>query len=304
MAYRYNIVVFRTTGVHFYEIPDSLVGLEAIVRGGGGGGASGRHDVWEEDCEPGPGGGGGGCSMTPRMLRRDELGDGPIELRVGAGGSGGMKSSGGWTSGSAGGNSWFGNFVYAGGGGGGGRQINDDGTSTSGLTLPGLGGYGMSRGGRGLTYRDKAGTGWFWNYTPFRFSEADSFNAAHMAAGGGGGGHGEGYYGTWEDVEDEEGNVVDEELVKTYYRSRAGGSSGAFPSGTVKGANGEGSLPHWETLQTGCGGNGGDTGNGGNGGFPGGGGAGGAGNNVLSRVGNGGRGGSGSVTIIELYYEE
>lgn len=307
MGYRYNTVTYETPGTYTYVPPEGLYGVELIVRGAGGGGASGQQDNRNEDCLPGPGGGGGGCSYTPRLVLRDELPDAGMQVRVGSGGVGGIAANRTWSIGSDGGDSWFGAMIFAGGGGGGGKKVMGDGMYTESLTAGGVGGFGMSRGGRGLHYQDRVrSSGGSWLRPRYsRLSEADTSNEAHMAAGGGGGGHGQGHTGKWKDVVDEDtGEVIDEEWDQTNYAWRFGGSSNAVPQATGSGAPGRGHLPHWQTLQSGCGGNGssGETINGAPGGFPGGGGAGGSGGG--SRGGTGGAGGHGSVTIIELYSED
>lgn len=299
----YRTVVFAT-GTRLYVPPPNLINAEVIVRAGGGGGASGMHSRDSENCLGGPGGGGGGLSFTPRPIRRDELPD-SIEVRVGSGGSGGYPSSNSWATGSNGGDSWFGDILFAGGGGGGGRIYNENGTWTASITAGGRGGYGMCRGGRGLHHRDVLGSGWFLNWTPARFSPADSFNEVIMPAGGGGGGHGSGWTGDWEDIRDEDGEPTGEyEWVQSNHSEKHGGSSGAVEADRTAGAAGKGTLPMWETLQSGCGGNGAKSegSSGGRGGFPSGGGAGGTGSD--SFAGSGGSGGSGSVTIIEYLTEE
>lgn len=307
MAYRYNVVTYPTAGTFLYVPPDNLAGVELIVRAGGGGGASGEIDSRDEECRPGPGGGGGGCSVSPRMIRREELPDEGVQIRVGGGGGGGVPvATRGWSVGGNGDDSWFGDFVFAGGGGGGGRDSRDDGTYLQSLTIGGRGGYGMSRGGRGLHHKDaKRGAGSWLSYRWSKASEADSVNEVHMAGGGGGGGHGQGHIGEWEDVEDEDtGEVIGEEWEQTNYAWRWGGSSNAVENTYVSGASGRGRVPHWETLQSGCGGNGSQTegNNGGDGGFPAGGGAGGSGGR--RSAGRGGNGGGGCVTVIELYDED
>lgn len=307
MAFRYVIRTFTVPGVYLYEVPETLLGLEGVVRGAGGGGASGESDSRSEQCLPGPGGGGGGCSFTERMLRRDELPD-QMEVIVGEGGIGGRSVTRGWNVGNDGSDSKFGEFLFAGGGGGGGRVPLGDGTYLKKIDAGGVGGYGMSRGGRGLHYKDvRRGNGGFLTYRYSRFSEADTVNEFHMAAGGGGGGHGQGHTGEWEDVEDEDtGEVIDEEWEQKDYAWRFGGSSNAVKQHETSGASGKGYQPHWATLQSGCGGNGSATegNNGGGGGFPAGGGAGGSGAEGASASGYGGAGANGSVTVIELHEEE
>lgn len=307
MAYRYNVVVYDTPGTFLYVPPENLAGVEIVVRGAGGGGASGERDNRNEDCRPGPGGGGGGCSVSPRMIRRDELPDDGVEVKVGFGGSGGASPANrAWNVGVPGTDSLFGNFVFAGGGGGGGRDERDDGTFVASLTAGGSSGYGMSIGGRGLHRNDvRRGVGGFLSGRWVKATEADTVNEAHMAGGGGGGGHGQGHIGEWKDVEDEEtGEVIDEEWDQTNYPWRFGGSSNAVENTTASGSSGLGRRPHWETLQSGCGGNGSASEGvrGGNGGFPGGGGAGGSGGETSA--GAGGNGANGCVTVIELFDED
>lgn len=291
MAFKYWIRDWAV-GTALYLPSPATYGIEVIVRGGGGGGASGRDDSRSEDVQPGPGGGGGGCSVSPRMILRDEIPEEGVPMQVGGGGARGLHTTNSWSQGGGGGDSWFGDFLFAGGGGGGGVKPLEDGLFVRDFTFGGRGGYGLSRGGRGLTYLDTRHNNGSWLRPRYgRTSEADTINEVHMAAGGGGGGHGYGWWGYWD--EDEDGNDVWNQVD---YPWRFGGSSGAAENTTVQGATGSGTLPHWKTLQTGCGGNGRSTiqGTGGSGGFPSGGGAGGSG------AGNGGNGGSGRITVIEL----
>lgn len=294
MALRVRELVYSTPGTFHYVPPPDLYGVELLVRGGGGGGASGQHDSDEEDCRGGSGGGGGGCTFTPRMIRRDELPAEGVEIRVGAGGPGGRPPSDGWNPGYNGGDSWFGEWFAGGGGGGGRKYLHRE--YTLDVTVGGAPGYGMCPGGRGVSHTDPKGTGFLITFTPYRFSPADSFNAAHMAAGGGGGGNGKGWRGDWRTDED----TGKDELHKFSHGVGSGGSSGAVEATRTTGANGRGNLPYWQTLQSGCGGNGG----GGNGGFPSGGGAGGDGNNRIASVTKGGDGAGGCVTVIEIYNDE
>lgn len=275
-----------------------VVGVFVVVRGGGGGGASGQKDSNNLHGLPGPGGGGGGCSQMAGIIPRDEIPD-EIPVQAGRGGAGGVSptasTTGEWTVGENGGDSYFGDLLFAGGGGGGGRRPLSDGTYVKDLTAPGAPGYGMSRGGRGLTYLDRPrriGGSWLFPRNA-RISEADAFNELHMAAGGGGGGHGYGFT---------QRQSSDGDWIWTDYPWRKGGDSNAMKNTGGSGSAGTWDTVHWHHLNTGCGGNGFEYsgGVGGRGGFPSGGGAGGAGSGSNTAASTGGAGRPGSVAIIEL----
>jgi hypothetical protein len=85
----------------------NLTYVEVIcVGGGGGGGGAGTNSV---------GGGGGGGGYASRIYRRDQIGDDPINVVIGQGGSGGSAGQ----TGSAGTASSFGIFITSSGGQGG-----------------------------------------------------------------------------------------------------------------------------------------------------------------------------------------
>lgn len=295
----YNAADDATVPAQYLYVPRPfVVGVFVVVRGGGGGGASGQKDTGNLEILPGPGGGGGGCSQLAGIIPRSKIPD-EVNVQAGHGGRGGVSPSastvGEWSVGGDGGDSYFGDLLFAGGGGGGGRRPLSDGSFVKDITAGGAPGYGMSRGGRGLTHLDRPRRiGGNWLFPRFaRISEADSFNELHMAAGGGGGGHG---YGLTQRKKS------DGDWVVTEYPWRKGGDSNAVKNHDLQGSFGNWDQTHWHHLATGCGGNGfAYTGGvGGRGGFPAGGGAGGAGSGSNTATSTGGDGGEGSVAIIEL----
>lgn len=98
-----------------------------IVKSAGGGGS------WPSGNGNGYGGGGGAISFTKRRIGEWEL-PATVDYQVGVGGAGATSAS---RVGADGGDTWFGDFIHSGGGRGA--------TSVS----PGLGGFGMYRGGMG-----------------------------------------------------------------------------------------------------------------------------------------------------------
>ena len=297
MPFVVNYVVFLKDGA--WTKPEGLYGIDVIVRGAGGSGSTGdwRKEYWsseEKDDEgnvidthsgfreialPGTGGGGGGMAMTESMIRASKLPDEPIPVVVGKGAPRVLETSHpSFKPGLKGGDSKFGEILFAGGGEGGGTTPYWD--DRQGLLFSGLGGYAPIRGGSGMTY-----------LTSEFARTMHSVNEWHSLAGGGGGGSG---YGFEESDGDDKGNT----RIR-YEPWRRGGGSGSHANGAnAIGATGSSYPSHWEWLQTGCGGNGG----GGKGGFPSGGGGGGNGASGQGGSFSSGAGADGCVTVIEYYF--
>lgn len=296
--YAYSVAAGQPYTDYVYNPPSFVVGAWILVRAGGGGGASGqRHDEYKQ-CLAGPGGGGGGASQFAGIVMREDMPP-QVPVRVGAGGAGGVgvasSMSGEWNVGENGHDSYFGDLLFAGGGGGGGRRPLSDGSFVKDITAGGAAGYGMSRGGRGLTYLDiprRLGGNWLYPRNA-RISEADAFNELHMVAGGGGGGIGKGWTGRYNS---------DNEWRQTDYPWRVGGNSNAMQNNQNPGWNGSWDTAHYLTMHSGCGGNGqiDGGGTGGQGGYPSGGGAGGSGSAGPDTVSRGGAGRNGMIVVIQL----
>lgn len=258
------------TSNNTYTPPDDIISLDVIVIGAGAGGGGAKWDVVAASRRAGVGGGGGGethCNIPAALLPKSGGHFLPINITIGAGGSGGVGDA---ASGSGGGDSWFGDWIRGGGGNGGGTMYGS-GVATS--SYGGEGGVGMIPGGKGGIVSSLA--------SQIMGNGGASVSSYDLHGGGGGGGAGF------------IGNTVDLSPVPG-----RGGQGGISPGGGP-GQNGEEPA---DILATGGGGGGGAPSTGsslpGNGAFPAGGG-GGASAGIASKSGPGGNGANAIVYVIE-----
>lgn len=191
-----GIETYDTVGTYNFTAKKDGPHIVRLV-GGGGGGSSGQMQ--------GDGGGGGGSGQF--VIGVVELNKGDIvTVRVGKGGAGGPGSSG-WTGspGQSGGQSWFGNYLYAYGGGGGTGTYNAAGGGGIGgyyavQNLDTVGQLDGENGENGGTWSSgmgapggKGGTLWGWGNGGNGGSGYGSAGSPGSGRGGGGGG-GAGYY--------------------------------------------------------------------------------------------------------------
>lgn len=269
-----NVQVFTTPGANLWTKPAGASVVTAILVGGGGGGGGGRKQATSNTRAGGGGGGGGGLTMI--TWPASAFGD-TETAHVGAGGTGGngaTADNGTGSSGSAGGDSYFGSTLFIAGGGGGGTG------SSAATNAGGAGGVGTNgTGGAGGT----GGT-----------TTATAGSSSTYAAGGGGGGGGITSGNAF-------GRGQNGGSVTAPNPDIAGGASynTVGTSGDNGGSYGQVGIPGGGggsgAGQNVAGSNGGD---GGAGGLYGGGGGGGAGCiNGAGRAGNGGAGANGCVII-------
>jgi hypothetical protein len=192
------------------------------IGGGGGGGAVGAYD------RPSGGSGGSGGAMSVGWFALSDLPD-TVEVNVGQGGSPGQPIDGQATGG-FGGDSWFGDYLYAPGGRGGKSQAAATQTQyvTLGGTPPdgGSGGAGSVRDGTGV----KAATPHYGSFAPTGGGNGEgtvvpmtSGGAMLQTSWGGQGGQGG--------------------LIGVYENGREGGLYGGGGGGAASPAPGPGRLP-------------------------------------------------------------
>ncbi len=260
-----------------YFPPRELVSLDVILIAAGAGGAAGKWDLITDNRRGGAGGGGGGeihLSIPAAMLPKDANGEYlPIQIGIGAGGSGGVGSE---APGQGGGDCDFGGMLAAGGGVGG----TSGGLNVNGVG--GLGGSGMIPGGRG----GNGGGFVTLGLEPVLPTTGGNSTSPYELYGGGGGGGGG-------------GGVA--------WNSPAGvGASGGIGGISRGGAsNGAAGDEPSDIVATGAGGGAGSNSesnvDGGAGGFPGGGGGGGNGGSNATNNGDGGDGGNAVAYLLERF---
>jgi len=282
--------------------PTNAKTVEVICIGGGGGGGSGRRGAAATFRRGGGGGGGGALS---RMVFPASLLGGTETVTVDAGGTAGAAQTTDSTNGNAGGaggDTTFGNWVFAGGGGAGAGGIEGTGTVTAGNggSAARLGAYTSATAvaGQGAIDGATAGCAEYGGAAGGRNSTSDNQNGGFSGGssmfggpGGGGGGpccsDGKGYAA---------GNGGNTASYTT-----GGGASQPGGGGTGAGPNGNaGAAPSSSLCGTGGagGGGGGTTGGNGGAGGRGAGGGGGGGSSNGNASGAGGAGGAGIVYVI------
>ena len=159
-----NIQVYNTIGTFTWNKPTNAKSVNVTLIGAGGGGASGRKSL--SGTAAFGGGGGGGGAFTSRTLDASLLSSSEIVV-VGAAGTGGSAISANSTnglSGSNGGDSKFGTWLFAQGGGGAPASTTSSGgagssASTRGMFPGGNGGSGTSTNGSAAATSPTAAAG-------------------------------------------------------------------------------------------------------------------------------------------------
>jgi hypothetical protein len=276
--------------------PTNAKTVEVICIGGGGGGGRGRRGAAGTLRRGGGGGGGGALS---RMVFAASLLGGTETVTVGAGGNAGAAQTTDSTNGNAGGaggNTTFGNWVFAGGGGAGAGGIEGTGTVTAGnggsvarlgtyTSDTAVAGQGAIEGATATCAEYGGGSG-----GRSRDSDGNALAAGSSILGGPGGGGGGNVSTTNNGLRGGDGGNT---------ASYTTGGGGAGLSGIVDGANGD--APSRSLCGTGGGGGDGVTGAAGGLGGAGGrgaGGGGGGGSPNGNASGAGGAGGAGIVYVI------
>lgn len=205
----YSVLTFTTPGSCSWTPPAGLSLVDVLAVGGGGGGGGGkRPGSGGTFAGTAAGGGGGGGHVT---YATSTTVSGPVDVVIGAGGSGGQASRDQFldnssTPGATGGTSSFGDLTAPGGGGGGGLwnttqdRLSGDGgasgenasgtiTSTSGgLSIWDAGGGGAGAGGNGSSGTDLPSNGAIGGAGGV--GVASSITGSSVTYGGGGGGGG------------------------------------------------------------------------------------------------------------------
>ena len=271
-----NIQVYTTAGTFTWNKPTNAKSVNITLIGAGGGGASGRKSL--SGTAAFGGGGGGGGAFTSRTVDASLLSSSEIVV-VGAAGTGGASISANSTnglSGSNGGDSKFGTWLFAqGGGGAAAPTTTSDGAgssaSTRGMFPGGNGGAGTTTNGSaaGSSATAAAGGG-----------GGAGLSAVPAAAFGGNGGTAVSSFitGGTSSGGGLNGNGVAGSSVPTNYPMPGSGGSGGGSS---------------TTTNAGSGGTGGNYGGGGGGGAA-----------ALDNIGNSGAGGPGAngIVVVTTYF--
>lgn len=283
IVYLYTGVVGSNT-VYTWTKPAGCRFIRVICQAGGGGGVSGRLGTTTTDSVGGAGGGGGGISEVFFYAINIPS---TVQITAGRGGAGGIAAaSGPNVPGGYGGNSLFGDFIFANGG----TSVN----STSAVGSPGGVGYSLAGGYGGGGYRYNLGIYPGQSITsrlgaPGGGGGTGGYPSSN-AAGGAGGAPFNGV-GATSIIGANANSALQYDFlnIKDYFLNNIPYSGVSFPkissSGGAGAANGYTGSPRRAF-------------NGGNGAYGSGGGGGGNGATFSHIPGNGGNGGPGYVLII------